>query len=371
MAHLRMKLAPRRGRSKIIASTRQSLRALWASTRTTEAFSSSQASPSSVSKRRFHHAPTSSGVVLESVPSLVDQVMEGMEGADDDDISSTADSLCASRSEDDGCQLNNDDKRERLRRRPFRWIPAYICRNMPSLMDEAEEMSAVAADLPSDSFIGVAPFPSAQEEEEVDTASSTSSSKGDSEADEEWREVLVDEFPLERRVRFAPMVKKIQYQRYADTGAVWWTREDRRRTIEEASNEINVYIRQFPETFRTIVLLCQNEMKDYTTLKQIMPVRGLLRPCLNRLSRDDALVRTWVQKARKSVSYIVRLQATDIAIAHYTSYSMAASRMALYVAQADARAVTEDNTIEFVDPSLLTRSASSETLVGPSERITV
>lgn len=373
----RMKIAvPRRGLTRI-ASTRQSLRALLT---TTTARTSTQ-HESGPPKRRFD----ASGQQEEFlVPSLVDQV-ESME--DEDDNSSTDNEATEDTSSGcHSCQLPEEDdplppvKRLLTRRRQFRrWIPAYLCRNLPSLIDEAEERSSTAADLPSDSFIGVAPSFSAEQREEHDTASSlttTSSSKSDTEEpedEEHWREVFVDDGPTDaRRVRFAPMVKKIQFPRHVDRGAVWWTREDRRRTIEEASNEINVYIRQFPETFRTIILLCQNEMKDYTTLKQIMPVRGLLRPCLNRLSREDVLVRNWVQNARKSVSHIVRLQATDISVAHYTTYSMAAARMALYVAQADARAVKEDSAEYLTEATnLLAKSSSETTFVGPSERVTV
>jgi hypothetical protein len=229
--------------------------------------------------------------------------------------------------------------------------------------EEASSHDDNENDMPSDSFIAIGAPPAKSDSTSEESSSSTSDvDVADDEEDETNNadDALMDDDGNDnaglvrrpRQVHFSPVVKRIHYRRYSNKAAVWWTKADRKKTISEANHEIDVYIAKFPETFRTIVRLCHqhhnsqdNVVEDYSPMQPIMPIRGLLRPCLNRIARNDEMVSVHVQNAPRSVAQFLHLQqaavATTTSVALYTSYSGIASRMARYLAQADARAAQD------------------------------
>jgi hypothetical protein len=270
---------------------------------------------------------------------------------------------------------NNNSKEVHRRSRFFRWVPVYLVRSKkfsrPATASLVKPRSEEASphgdnehDLPSDSFIAIGAPPAKSDSTSEESTSSTSDVDVADDDDEDETNnadnALMDDDGNDnaglvrspRQVHFSPVVKRIHYRRYSNKAAVWWTKADRKKTISEANHEIDVYIAKFPETFRTIVRLCHqhhnsqdNVVEDYSPMQPIMPIRGLLRPCLNRIARNDEMVSVHVQNAPRSVAQFLHLQqaavATTTSVALYTSYSGIASRMARYLAQADARAAQD------------------------------
>ena len=251
---------------------------------------------------------------------------------------------------------------------------------IPNLVDEpkysAEQDELEEENIPN-SFISLEPPPCSEgnhdhdcnadadddhtEKTDDETASAPSQDDQEKEERDGDNEVAqVDSIDTEdrtstgRRVTFAPTYKEIRFQKYDNTRSIWYSREDRKKTIGQCAKEIADSVRLEPNTFRSLVDLTKAKRSSAlcNEFQNIMYVRGLLRPCLTRVAHSDRVVREWVQTPKRSVAAVLRVQqqggSGSNLDAIYRMHTESPARWAHYMAVADAVEVQRKSPYEKV-----------------------